>query len=201
MPIFFSGLMLGLSLIMSLGPQNIFLIKQGAQKNYAVLSASVCFICDVILISSSVIGLSHFLESHPDFSYWFAWFGAAFLLYYAFNSLKSALRGVKNSPSIPNSPLNRYQIIVFALGFSLLNPYAILDTLIIVGSGSSQYPDHRLIFAMGVITASLIWFGSITITSQYFSTLLKRAAVWKSVELISGSIMVYLGIKLMLSGM
>lgn len=93
------------------------------------------------------------------------------------------------------------QIILFALGFSLLNPHAIIDTLVIVGSGSSQYPDHKLAFLAGVISASMIWFSSLTMTTRYFSNLLTQNKVWQKIELLSGILMAYIAMKLITSSL
>lgn len=196
MPVFLSGLMLGLSLIMALGPQNIFLIRQGALRKHAVLSAVTCFFCDVVLVTLSVIGLHHALETHPGVSVWMAWFGAAFLFYYGGATL---LRGLKSTPvkmNIPNNGMTRRQIIVLALGFSLLNPHAIIDSLVLIGGGSSQFPDHPRLFLTGVITSSLIWFTVLTFTAYYFADILTQAKVWRRVEVASGVLMLYLAFKL-----
>lgn len=201
MLVYLNGLLLGLSLIMALGPQNVFLIKQGARKNHATLSAVICFCCDIILVLASVTGLHGILNAHPGLQRWLILFGAAFLLFYATKALISGLYPkAKNSNETPQ-PHNRLQIILFALGFSLLNPHAIIDSLVIIGSGSSQFPDHKFAFLAGVLTSSLLWFSSLTMTTRYFSKVLAKAAVWQGIELFSGVLMAFIGIKLALSGM
>ncbi|RUR08856.1 LysE/ArgO family amino acid transporter [Legionella sp. km772] len=198
--IYFNGLLLGLSLIMALGPQNIFLIKQGARRNHAALSAVVCFICDIILVCASVAGLHELLLEHPNFQIAMIWLGSAFLLYYALKALRSAFTPKKKEEEETKNLHNRAQIVLFALGFSLLNPHAIIDTLVIIGSGSSQFPDHELTFLAGVITASLIWFSSLTLTTRYFANVISKDSIWQTIELFSGLIMAFIGIKLALSG-
>lgn len=199
MLIYFNGLLLGLSLIMALGPQNVFLIKQGARKNHAALSAMVCFICDIILACASVAGLHQLLLTHPTLQIWLVWFGTAFLLYYAYNAFRSAFSKQNKETENTPQPHNRMQIVLFALGFSLLNPHAIIDTLVIIGSGSSQFPDNKIAFLLGVITSSLLWFSSLTFTTRYFSNILTRTVVWQGIELFSGVLMTFIGIKLALS--
>ncbi|KTD49314.1 LysE/ArgO family amino acid transporter [Legionella quateirensis] len=197
--IYFNGLLLGLSLIMALGPQNVFLIKQGARRNHAALSAMVCFICDIILACASVAGLHQILLVHPTLQIWLVWFGTAFLLYYAIKAFRSAFTHHKKQSDKTPQPHNRIQIVLFALGFSLLNPHAIIDTLVIIGSGSSQFPDHKMAFLLGVITSSLLWFSSLTMTTRYFSNILTKTTVWQGIELFSGVLMTFIGIKLALS--
>lgn len=201
MLVYLNGLLLGLSLIMALGPQNIFLIKQGAKKNHAALSVAICFICDVILVCASVSGLHKLLLSHPTLQIWLITFGAAFLFFYAFKTLHSAFFGKKASSEVEYQLHSRIQITLFALGFSLLNPHAIIDSLVIIGSGSSQFPEHEGLFLAGVITSSLIWFSSLFFTTRYFSNVLSRPTVWQTIELSSGVLMAYIGIKLGLSAL
>lgn len=196
MPIYFNGLLLGFSLIMALGPQNIFLIRQGAMRHHAVLSAVTCFICDIILIVGSVAGLHRILESHENLRVWMIWFGSAFLMYYGFCALKKSLSTRSlSAPEEQNRP-NRWQIIALALGFSLLNPHAIIDSLVLIGGGSVQFPGYQHLFLLGVLSSSLLWFTLLTFTAYFFSHILIQDKIWRRVEFISGVLMVYLSIKL-----
>jgi L-lysine exporter family protein LysE/ArgO len=193
--VYFNGLLLGLSLIIALGPQNIFLIKQGAQKNHAVLSSIICFLCDFILIYSSIKGLHELLIHWPVLQILIMLLGTGFLLLYAAKALNSAFAKTENAVN-QHQPQTRMQIILLALSFSLLNPQAIIDSLLIIGGGSSEYPDQEHIFLLGVLTASLVWFSSLTFTARYFSDVLTKTQVWKGVEFCSGLLMVFIGIKL-----
>lgn len=199
MPVFLNGLVLGISLIMSLGPQNIFLIRQGAQRQHAALSALVCFCCDAILVTLSVAGLHQVLLHHPNVTYWLIWFGVAFLLVYGSISLKSALKPLPRTLNNNPNRATRRQIIALALGFSLLNPQAIVESLILIGGGSGQYPEHPNLFLLGVITSSFIWFAILTLMAYFFAAKLTQAKVWRRVEFASGTLMVYIALKLVLS--
>lgn len=194
--VYLNGLFLGLSLIIALGPQNVFLIKQGAQKNHAILSAVICFICDFILICSSIAGLHELLQLRPVLQIWMMVLGTLFLLFYSAKALTNAFSKQSEDAENTHPPRNRTQIILLALGFSILNPHAIIDSLVIIGGGSSGYPDKEHIFLLGVLTSSFIWFSSLTFTARYFSDVLTKANVWKGIELISGLLMAFIGIKL-----
>lgn len=196
MTVYLNGLMLGLSLIMALGPQNVFLIRQGTLRKHAVLSVVICFCCDIILIFASVVGLSKALMLRPELQYWMTWFGVGFLLVYGIRALKQAFTKQSEQAMQLAKSSNRWQIVFLALGFSLLNPHAIIDSLVIIGSGSSQFPDHPQVFMFGVISASLLWFSSLTFTAHYFSDLLARTTVWRRIELSSGLLMMVLSLKL-----
>ncbi|WP_028388859.1 LysE/ArgO family amino acid transporter [Legionella fairfieldensis] len=195
MSVYFNGLLLGLSLIMALGPQNIFLIRQGTKRNHPLLSVVICFCCDVILVWASVAGLHEALKLHPALQTGMTWSGAAFLFYYGLKALKQALNQ-QTSQTTYEKQRGRLQIVLLALSFSLLNPQAIIDSLIIIGSGSSQFPDHPLAFLFGVISSSLLWFTSLTFTTHYFAEVLARATIWRRIELVSGLLMLFLSLKL-----
>jgi len=196
MPIYLNGLLLGLSLITALGPQNIFLIRQGAMRKHAVLSAITCFFCDTVLIISSVVGLRSLLEAHANFRVGLTWFGVLFLLYYGASALKQAFS--KQLPAVAEEQfrMTRWQVIMLALGFSLLNPHAIIDSLVLIGGGSGQFPGHEHVFLFGVLTSSLLWFTALTLTAHYFSSILARPNVWRRVEGCGGILMISLSIKL-----
>lgn len=194
---FLSGLILGFSLIIALGPQNVFLIRQGALRQHALLSASICFVCDIILIVGSIAGLHRLLELHPVLEKWITLAGVLFLFYYGSISLKNSF--AKKSPAELQNPKlgNRLQIILFALGFSLLNPQAIIDSMVIIGGGSARYTEHLQAFSFGVLTASLVWFFSLTWAAYYFSSILTRQTVWSRLEFVSGLLMFTIGISLL----
>lgn len=196
MLIYFNGLILGLSLITALGPQNIFLIRQGAMRKHAALSAFTCFMSDTILIVASVIGLRELLEVHAAFRVGMTWFGVLFLMYYGISALRQAFAKETPAVSADQARTTRWQIILLALGFSLLNPHAIVDSLVLIGGGSSQFPGHEHIFLLGVLTSSLLWFTALTLAAHYFSELLSRPSVWRRVEGCGGVIMMVLSLKL-----
>jgi L-lysine exporter family protein LysE/ArgO len=197
MLIYLNGLLLGLSLIMALGPQNIFLIKQGARRNHAILSTIVCFLCDLILVCASVAGLHEVLLAHPTLQIWMVWLGSAFLFYYAIKALKNGFTKKKKHDDTSDL-LSKVQIILFSLGFSLLNPHAIIDSMVIIGSGSSQFPDHELTFLAGVITANMFWFSSLAVTTRYFSAIISKDSIWQLIEVFSGILMIFIAVKLAL---
>lgn len=197
MLVYLNGLMLGLSLIMALGPQNVFLIKQGAMREHAALSVLTCFFCDFLLITASVAGLHRVLEMHDNVRLIMICFGSMFLAYYGFTTLKQSFNK-KSAPVKDEQELTtRWQIILLALGFSLLNPHAIIDSLVIIGGGSVQFPGHQKEFLFGVVTSSLIWFSALTFTTYYFSNALTKGSVWRKVEFCSGILMLFLSMKLL----
>lgn len=119
-----------------------------------------------------------------------------FFTFYAAKALTNAFSKPENNAESVLQPRTRSQIVLLALGFSILNPHAIIDSLVIIGGGSSGYPNQEHIFLLGVLTSSFIWFSSLTFTARYFSDVLTKANVWKGIELVSGVLMAFIGIKL-----
>ncbi len=105
--------------------------------------------------------------------------------------MRNGLSKLPGKAALSKEASNRLQIILLALGFSLLNPHAIIDSLVIIGGGSTQFPEHQTLFLMGVITSSLLWFISLTVTTYYFANTLARTTVWQRVELSGGLLMLF----------
>lgn len=197
--IYLNGLMLGFSLIMALGPQNIFLIRQGALRQHAFTSAVTCFVSDVILITASILGLQRMMLAQPQFRVWMTWLGAAFLCFYGSKTLWQAMRRSSEAVEITAPTTSRKQIIILALSFSLLNPHAIIDSLILIGGTSARFPNHIAAFLFGTLTSSLVWFSLLTLTTYYFSKMLTKNHIWRNIEFLSGILMIYLSVKLVIT--
>ncbi|WP_367606857.1 LysE/ArgO family amino acid transporter [Legionella sp. W05-934-2] len=197
--VFVYGFILGISLIISLGPQNLFLIRQGVLKQHALVSATACFVCDIILIGGSITGLHHVLEQHPSLTFWLTLAGSVFLLIYGSKSIRGAITqsGPKQT-NTENGESSYWKIIFLALGFSLLNPQAIIDSMIIIGGGSVPYSAHITTFLIGVLTASFLWFFLLTLTAYHFSDFLIQDKIWGGLQLLSGILMIVIAIKLIL---
>lgn len=199
MLVYLNGLLLGISLVATLGPQNVFLIRQGSQRQHVALSAIVCFLADFILVTGSVVGLHDLLAAHERAKDALTWFGIVFLMGYGIRALKKAVNSSRSLAVKQQNKVTRLQIIVFALGFSLINPHAIIDSLVLIGGGSAQFPGQEAVFLMGVLSSSLLWFTALTMTVYYFSNAISRPSVWRTIEFLGGILMVSLGIKLILS--
>jgi L-lysine exporter family protein LysE/ArgO len=195
--IFFHGFLLGLSLITALGPQNLFLIRQGVSNQFPIWSATICYVCDSLLVILSVLGLHTFLIDHINIQIGISLFGIGFLVYYGQSALRRSLYGrMYNGSTNDNHEKSLKQIILLSMGFSLLNPHAIIDSVIIVGGGSAQFPDNPIQFTLGVMTAGLIWFYSLVLMTRLFASTLSKPPVWRAIEGVSGTLMLYIGVKL-----
>lgn len=194
---------MGLGLIGAIGAQNLFLIKQAMRRQNALFCALVCFVCDVILIGLSITAMHHLLVYLPLLQKALLIVGVIFLVIYASLSLRNVFVGdyaeVANMSLGNNSTTSYSKLLLIAMGFSLLNPNAILDTIVILGGVASHYSGvEQYEFALGAITASAIWFFSLVILVQWLASTMNRAIVWRSIELLSAIIMYSIALQCLL---
>lgn len=193
------GLMLGFALIISLGPQNIFIIKQGLLRERPYFSASICFFADVLLIILGATSVGLLITQLPLLKTILLILGIAFLLTYGFLSIKASFKktGPEQFALQKQEPSSSSKKILFlALSFSLLNPQAILDTVVLIGGSANQYMQLKYYFVIGAMLASLVWFFSLVTVAKYLSPYLTNKKVWRTLDFVSGSIMLLFSLKL-----
>lgn len=197
---FISGFILGISLIIAIGPQNIFIIQQAVKREHALLSATLCFVCDCILITASVLGATHLLTAHPDLKLALLILGVAFLIGYGFKSISDSGKQTTVDINARQHYSSRFKIILFALSFSLLNPQAIIDSAIMVGGAASQLsPEHQTGFLIGTLSASFFWFYSLNYTAGRFANVLAQPKIFAKLQLVSGILMLLCALRLLIN--
>lgn len=192
--VFLQGLGLGASLIMAIGAQNAHVIRTGVRGQHVLATVATCIVVDVVLIGLGIAGLGALVEASPLLTSVARYGGAAFLVWYGWRCWKSSLRGgasLSLSDGDKAQTLGRALATVLAL--SLLNPHVYLDTVVLLGAvGSSLAGDARLSFALGAMTASVLWFSALGLGAQRFATVLGRPSVWRAIEALTGSLMLVL---------
>lgn len=191
------GLTLGLSIIGSIGAQNIFLIKQGVKSEHPYLCAFMCFLCDFILIILGVAGVGALLLKMPILKSVILAAGVIFLgvcgvksIRHAFN-YQAVLKGIEMIRANNESVVSISRLVILTLSFSLLNPQAILDTMVIIGGNANHYVSYpKYLFVAGTIAASFVWFFGLATATHYFSDRLMTVKFWRGLEFFSGSIMI-----------
>ena len=200
---YITGFTLGFSLIMVIGTQNIYIIKQGVLRQNSDYCALICGFCDAVLIALGVAGAQQLTDRLPLFNTSLLILGIAFLLVYGGLSIKRAFVGrtsLDNNTTIQVTPETRLKTFLIALGFSLLNPHAFIDAFIILGGIANHLePGSRWQFALGAISASFIWFFVLVSVAMYFSPLLQKKTTWRWMEFISGAVMLYIAARLIMS--
>src|SRR4051794_20245999 len=154
------GFGLGAGLIIAIGAQNAFVLRQGIRRIHPFVTALVCTLNDMFLIALGIAGLGTIIAQTPLLTTLATWGGVAFLLYYGFRSFRSAAKpGAMKIDADQAKVLTVRNTIMTALAFSLLNPHVYLDTVVILGSLGARYPiGQRLWFGLGAMLASTVWF-------------------------------------------
>lgn len=170
-------------LIIAIGAQNAFVIRQGLLRRYLLMTALFCSCIDAFLILMGILGFGKLISTYPLCIEVSKYLAIVFLLLYGFLSLKSALQTKSLEASEERKPLSAKKTLGLLLALSLLNPHVYLDTVILLGSIASQQPSQdQLFFALGAIGASFIWFFAITYGSYFLSPLLSKSKSWKIID-------------------
>ena len=180
---FVEGFGVGGGLIMAIGAQNAFVLTQGVRRNYHYLVAFICAVCDILLIGLGVAGVGATVKMHPEVGQWIGWAGSMFLFWYGLRALRSALRGghleMENSTSF-----SRNRVVAATLAVTLLNPHVYLDTMLFLGAISTQFVGGgRYLFGLGAMSASIVWFFSLSVGGQFLAPFFKRATTWRLLDL------------------
>lgn len=180
---FIQGMGIGGSLIIAVGAQNAFVLKQGIKRAYPLPIALLCSIIDALMITAGVAGLGHIIEAFPNIKHVASFGGAAFLIWYGANALKASFvtKGMEMDHAQNADSLRK--AILTTLGISLLNPHLYLDTVVLLGSISTQFEDaHRPWFGAGAVLASFIWFFSLSFGARLLAPIFSRPAAWRYLD-------------------
>ncbi len=181
--VFLKGLGLGASLIVAIGSQNAFLLKQGLQRQFVLMCACICISCDVMLIGLGVAGMGGLIAGWPDLLLLIKIGGALFLFWYGLRAARAAWRPAALTVTAGAAPATRMAVAGMALAFSLLNPHVYLDTVVLLGSiGGQQPPGARATFAAGAMLASALWFFSLGYGARLLAPLFARPMAWRVLD-------------------
>ena len=181
--------MLGAAMILPLGPQNAFVMNQGIRRQYHLMIALLCAVSDLLLICAGIFGGSALLMSSPWLLALVTWGGVAFLLWYGFGALKTAMSSNLELASAEVMKQGRWKIIATMLAVTWLNPHVYLDTVVLIGSISTQFEHAKLQFALGAITASWIFFFALGFGARFLLPIFKSAKSWKILDFVIGLVM------------
>lgn len=191
------GAALGLSLIVAIGAQNAFVLRQGLRGRYLLPVALTCTLVDASLIALGAGGLGSVIAANETLARVAAWGGAAFLLLYAARALRAALRPGVLEPGEGGAGSLRGALLA-TLAVSLLNPHVYLDTVVLLGSVAGQYdPAGRLRFALGAGAASAAWFFSLAYGAARLAPLFRRPLAWRLLDLAVAALMIAIAVGLL----
>ncbi len=189
---FISGFGLSLSLILAIGAQNAFVLKQGLKNERVFLVCAICALSDAILIFSGVAGMGYLIERFPAFASLARWGGFAFLLAYGARSLWSALRDSHAMKPADAPRASVQKTLALTLAFTWLNPHVYLDTLVLVGAVAGKYAPLHWIFGAGAAGASFAFFFSLGYGAKALAPAFARPLTWKIFEGLVGVVMIIL---------
>jgi L-lysine exporter family protein LysE/ArgO len=201
-----TGLLTGLSLIVAIGAQNAFVLRQGLRRARVGAIVSVCLISDVVLIVAGVAGIGAVVQ-HADWALQAVrWFGVAFLTWYGLSSGWRARRPSALAPAPGGNGANGASgnadpgpasTIRRAMALTWLNPHVYLDTVVLLGSiANSRGPVDRWWFAVGAVLASTLWFSGLGFGARFAAPLLTTARAWQVLDLLIAATMLAIAAKL-----
>ncbi len=186
---FISGFLISISLILALGPQNVFVLRQGLLRSHVFASCLVCSISDALLIAAGVLGVGLFISEIEGLATWMSIGASIFLIFYGFLRVKSALnpKGLEIDDS---ESKELWPTILAGLAFTYLNPHVYVDTLLLIGGASSSYTgDDKVMFGIGAATASFVFFFSLGYGAKSLSPILNNPESWKIIDFFIAGVM------------
>jgi len=187
-----AGFALGAGLIVAIGAQNAFVLRQGIRREQVLAVVATCIACDWTLITLGALGFGSVVSRFPLVTAIAAWGGAAFLGVHGALALRSALRpgSLEAGDSPQRSALTLASAIGATLAVSLLNPHVYLDTVVLIGSIAAQYElATRGWFALGAGLASLVWFSALGFGARLFAPVFRRPQAWRVLDLLVACVM------------
>ncbi|WP_165312320.1 LysE/ArgO family amino acid transporter [Vibrio ziniensis] len=189
--ILLQGFSLGATMIIPIGAQNAYVLNQGIKRNHHLTTATICSFMDVFFISLGIFGGGALLSQNETLLTVVTLGGIAFLSFYGWLSLQTALQSSETQESQPQKlARGRRAVILGALAVTVLNPHLYLDTVVILGSIGGQFEgSDRIAFALGTMMASFVWFYGLSIGAAKLAPVLSKPKTKKTIDLIVATMM------------
>jgi L-lysine exporter family protein LysE/ArgO len=175
-----AGFAASVVLIVAIGAQNAFVLRQGLRREHVVPVVLTCAISDLLLIAAGIAGLGAVVAARPAAVTIIRWVGAAFLIAYAGLAAKRAVRPAALQPT-DRAPATLRATLLTCLALTYLNPHVYLDTVLLLGSVAQQQP-HRWPFGIGAAAASAVWFTALGAGAHRLAPVLARPAAWRILD-------------------
>jgi L-lysine exporter family protein LysE/ArgO len=193
-----SGFLLGLSLIVAIGAQNAFVLRQGLRREHVFAVCAVCALSDLALIAAGVAGFGALVTAMPWAAPAMRYGGGLFLAAYGARSLWAAWRNGGGLDPAADEPKSLGVTILTCLAFTWLNPHVYLDTVVLLGSISTGYAGQRVAFAAGAGTSSVLFFFTLGYGARLLRPLFANPRAWRVLDVFIGVTMLALAVKLVL---
>jgi L-lysine exporter family protein LysE/ArgO len=195
--IYITGLMMGLSLIVAIGAQNAFILRQGLRNEHVFAVCLACAVSDAALIVLGVTSLQQIARFMPWLDPVMRYGGAAFLVWYGARSLYSALRSSATLTAAEARTASFRQTLMTCLALTWLNPHVYLDTVVLLGTISTRYPGQQTSFAAGAVTGSFLFFFSLGYGATWLRPIFSKPSSWRMLETLVAFTMWVIAFKLL----
>ena len=196
---FIAGFLSGTALIIAIGAQNSFVLRQGIRREHVLPIVLVCSIADALLIVAGIAGLGALIQANPMLLNVARYGGAAFLLFYGWTAARRALQPHQLTVDTDKGTTLAAAMST-CLAFTFLNPHVYLDTVILLGSLASQRGDDgRWMFGGGAVTGSFVWFFSLGFGARLLEPVFRKPVAWRILDSLIALVMFGLGFSLLLS--
>jgi L-lysine exporter family protein LysE/ArgO len=195
-----AGFALSLSLILAIGAQNAFVLRQGLRREHVGAVVAVCCVSEAVLIAAGVAGFGALAAAAPWALEAMRWGGAAFLAFYGLRSLRAAASAEEALVAGRGNGQGRAAAVGAALVITWGNPHVYLDTVGLIGAVAAQYGAARWAFGAGALTASCLFFLALGYGARPLAPVFARPAAWRALDAVVGVTMLALAIKLALFG-
>ena len=188
---FIQGFIIGSSLIIAIGPQNLYVINQGLKKNFILIVVLICSLSDSLLIVCGIYLSNNILSLNPSVITIMKLIGGIWLILYGINKIKNSRNHVINNKEF--NEVSFIKVVMTTLAITYANPHVYLDTVILLGSISINF-DSKLYFGLGAIIASFVFFFSLGYFSNFLSQYIKSQKVWFYIDNVMGFLMLFYGL-------
>ncbi len=192
-----AGVGFGLSLIIAIGAQNAFVLRQGLRGEHVLAVVLICAVSDVILIALGIAGIGSLLDLVPWLVDAMRIGGAAFLLAYAVIAGRRALHPGELDAETSGAPTALWPTVTTAMALTWLNPHVYLDTILLLGSVAGTHGDDRWWFGVGAATGSIVWFSALGFGARLLRPLFAKPAAWRILDALIAIIMAAIAVSLL----
>ncbi|MGV9289548.1 LysE/ArgO family amino acid transporter [Streptomyces sp. NPDC003719] len=192
-----AGFGTGLSLIVAIGAQNAFVLRQGIRRDAVLAVVGICALSDAVLIALGVGGVGAVVVAWPEALTAVAWIGGAFLLCYGALAARRVFRPAGALRAEGDGAGTRRRAVLTCLALTWLNPHVYLDTVFLLGSVAADRGPLRWTFGLGAALASLCWFAALGFGARHLGRFLARPVAWRVLDGLVAATMIVLGLTLL----
>lgn len=193
-----TGFGAGLALIIAIGAQNVFVLRQGIRQEHVGLVVLFCMLSDILLIAGGIYGIGTLITAVPAVVVVIRLGGAVFLLFYGVLAAKRASRPSTLTADRGHGRLSRKAVLLTLTALTWLNPHVYLDTVLLLGTLANQHGDLRWWFGAGAALGSVIWFSALGYSAKMLRPVFAKPGAWRVLDGLVAAVMLFLGVKLAL---